>query len=73
MCFSNRHLDPKVRRFVALGSACLALGLPLQLLVHPQGQGPKMFVHALYGFLLGLAISFNFAALWLKRRSENRV
>jgi hypothetical protein len=70
MSFSFRQLDPKTRRLVATGNLCLVAGLLLWLFVHPAGQLANTWLHASYGFLLGLSIAINISALVIARSSN---
>lgn len=65
MCFARRNLTPKARRFLAIGSVCLTVGLVLSLFDKDFGSHHAAFYDGLRGFLLGLAIVFNFNALRL--------
>jgi hypothetical protein len=68
MLDTNRSFDPKSRRMIALGCACLSIGLMLRLWIHPTTPGPKIFVEAGVGLLLGLSIGLNAFAFRLVRR-----
>jgi hypothetical protein len=73
MLAGNRNLDPKSRRMLAIGCACLSIGLTLRILIHPSTPGTKIFVHVVVGLLIGLSIGLNLFALDLtRRRRANR-
>jgi hypothetical protein len=56
MLATNRGADPKSKRMLAMGCACISIGLALQLFIHPSTPGAQIFVHATSGFLLGLSL-----------------
>lgn len=64
----RRNLDPKTRRFIALGSASLALGLLLRTSVHPAGPMAHNALDAAAGLLIGISIGVNLSALVIFRR-----
>jgi hypothetical protein len=73
MLDTNRDFDPKSRRMIAIGCACLSIGLMLHLLIHPSTSGARIFVHVAVGLLLGLSIGLNaFAFQLVRRRRGNR-
>ncbi len=73
MCLERRNLSPKARRFLAIGNLCLVAGLSLSIFGKDLGLPQTAPYDALRGFLLGLAIVFNFYALRLARKSpENQ-
>jgi type II secretory pathway component PulM len=68
MSLDFRQLDPKTRRLVAIGNLCLVAGLLLWLFVHPSSQLSNTWLHAIYGFLLGLSTAINLSAVVIARR-----
>jgi hypothetical protein len=68
----KRQLDPKVRRRVALGNVCLALGLVLFFFVHPANQTLLNITHGVSGLLLGISIGINLFAWRLARRCREK-
>jgi hypothetical protein len=71
MFFKKRQLTPKARRFLAIGNLCLVAGLMLTLFGNGLGLPQSNLLDGLRGFLLGLAITFNFYALRLARSRPN--
>lgn len=69
MCLVRRNLSPKARRFLVIGCLCLAAGNSLSIFAKDFGLHHAAISDALRGFLLGLAIAFNFCALRLARNS----
>lgn len=67
MCLARRNLSPKARRFLVVGCLCLAVGNSLSVFAKDFGLHHEAFYDALRGFLLGLAIAFNFSTLRLAR------
>lgn len=67
MCLARRNLTPKARGFLVSGCLCLAVGSSLSVFGRDLGVGHQDVYDALRGFLLGLAIAFNFCALRLAR------
>ncbi|MGC1462225.1 MAG: hypothetical protein WA802_08490 [Terracidiphilus sp.] len=73
MRFAGRSLTPKARRFLAIGNLCLVAGLTLSIFDKDLGLHHAAIYDAIRGFLLGLAIAFNFGALGFARSCpENR-
>jgi len=73
MRFAGRTLTPKARRLFAIGNLCLATGLTLSIFDKDLGLHHAALYDAVRGFLLGLAIAFNFGALGFARNCpENR-
>jgi hypothetical protein len=68
MSYSFRHLDPRTRRLIAVGSLCLALGLILLNLLHPASQIERNWLHGIGGFFVGFSIAVNLSALLIVRR-----
>jgi hypothetical protein len=68
MWMRNRQLDPKTRRWMALGNISLVIGLLLWMFVHPAGQTAKDWHDGVCGFLLGLSITINLFGLRRARR-----
>ena len=67
MRLARRNLTPKGRRFLVSGSLCLSASLILSSFDKDLGLQHAALYDALRGFLLGLAIVFNFAAMRLAR------
>jgi hypothetical protein len=59
MPFNFRQFDARARRLFAIGNACLAAGLMLRLFVHPSSDIANNWLHAVFGFLLGISIAIN--------------
>ena len=68
MYFPNRNLNPRDRKILQIGNLSLVAGLLLWMFVHPTGQFEKNWLHAAYGFLLGLSIAINLFGLKFARR-----
>lgn len=69
----RRPLTPKARRFLAIGNLCLVAGLTLSIFDKDLGLHHAALYDAGRGFLVGLAVVFNFGALRLARNCpENR-
>jgi hypothetical protein len=67
MCLAKRNLPPKARRFLVIGNLCLSAGLLLSIFGKDLGLHHAIACDALRGFLLGLAIVFNFNAMRIAR------
>jgi type II secretory pathway component PulM len=63
-----RQLDSRTRRLMALGNACLAVGLMLYTFVHPSSQGARDLTQRFSGLLLGVSIWISLFALRFARR-----
>lgn len=68
MCLAKRNLNPKARRFLALGNLCLLTFFALTLLGKNSNQSHIDLYDGLRGFLIGLSITFNFAAFRFANR-----
>jgi hypothetical protein len=55
---------------MSAGMACLAIGLSLQLFVHPEAGVKLNVVHAVFGFLIGISVVLNLKAVILTRRQQ---
>jgi len=53
---------------MALGNACLAVGLMLYTFVHPSSQGARDLTQRFSGLLLGVSIWISLFALRFARR-----
>jgi hypothetical protein len=53
------------RKMLSVGMACLAVGLILQLAVHPASHLAGLITHALCGMLIGMSIVLNLKAVRL--------
>jgi flagellar biosynthesis protein FliR len=72
MCLSARNLPRKSRIFLALGNLCIFTGLIMPRLGNNSNQHQTNWIHFATGFLLGLAITFLFAAMYKAcRNSKN--
>ncbi len=69
MFFRKKQLTPKARRFLAIGNLCLVTGLMVTLFGNDLVLHHSNLLDGLRGFLLGLAITFNFYAF---RLAKNR-
>jgi hypothetical protein len=67
-----RQLDARTRRLIALGNACMAVGLMLYTFVHPSGQGAKDLAQGVSGLLLGVSIGINLFAFRFARRCQEK-
>jgi hypothetical protein len=71
MFFKRRQLTPKARRLLAAGNVCLFTGCMLTLLGKDFAHYHAALYDALRGFLIGLALTFNFAAFRFAQRCPN--
>ena len=71
MLFGRRRFSRKARIFLALGNLCMFAGLVLSRFNSSVGAQHVNMNHFLCGFLLGIAITFLFAALY-QARSDQR-
>ena len=67
---STQRMDSKSRRFMAVGSLCLDIGLLLHLFIHPSGQTAKDWLDGVSGLLIGISIGTNLFGLVQVRRSR---
>ena len=67
MRWGRRRMDQRTRRMVALSNLGLAVGLSLNLFVHPQSAMARDWVHGVSGMLMGISLGVNLFGL---RRSE---
>lgn len=72
MCLAKRNLTPKARWFLALGNLCLFSGLMLTLLGKDFSHAHVDWYDGIRGFLIGLALTFNFAAFRFANRSPSK-
>jgi hypothetical protein len=63
MCLARRNLSPKARRFLIAGNLCLVFSLLLSHFAQRLGPQHANLSDALRGFLIGLSITFNIAAI----------
>jgi hypothetical protein len=68
MCLERRNLSPKARRFLALGNLCLLSFFTLSFLGKDFSHAHFDLYDGLRGFLIGLSITFNFAAFRFANR-----
>jgi len=68
MCVSLRNRDPRIRRRVVSGNLLLAAAFILWNFTRRGDSQTQLWLHALYGLLLGLSIGINLSALFLARR-----
>jgi hypothetical protein len=68
MSFNFRQLDPRFRRLFAIANLSMAAGLLLKLFVHPSNPLANDWLHAICGFLLGLAIAIDLSVFIVARR-----
>ncbi len=71
MCLANRKLSRKSRIFLAVGNLCMFTGLIMSRIGNNSNQHQTNWTHFATGFLLGLAITFLFAAMYKARRNSN--
>jgi hypothetical protein len=64
------EMNSKSRKLSAIASACLAIGLPLLILLHPAQQSARNLLHFIGGLLLGLSISINLSLVWKNSRQR---
>ena len=69
MCLARNRLSLKARRFLAIGNICLFTSISMSLLQSAFAHQHEPIYDGLRGFLLGLAITFNFYAF---RRAKSR-
>ncbi len=67
MCVPIHQLDPKARRKIALGNACLIAGIVLSSFVHPASHFARLWTDALCGFMFGISITINLFVLRRRR------
>jgi hypothetical protein len=67
MCLARRNLNPKARRFIAIGNLCLFTSITLGLFDKDIRPEHVMIYHFTRGALLGLAICFLYATARLSR------
>ena len=72
MRLARRNLTPKARRFLAIGNFCLVAGLLMSIFDKNLGLNHPAIYDGLRGFLIGLAVTFNFGALRLARNCPPR-
>jgi hypothetical protein len=68
MYFRKRQLTLKARRFFAVGNVCLFTGVMMTILGKDFALHHVAIYDGLRGFLIGLAITFNFFAFRLAQR-----
>ncbi len=68
MCIAQQQLNPKARRLLQMGSACLVAGLLRGLFSQQFGARNQNLVDGLRGFFLGLAICLLLGNAWMRRR-----
>jgi hypothetical protein len=64
----NPHINSKNRKLTALASACLALGLLLAMVFHPDSPSGRSLLHFVCGMLIGLSATINLSVVWKKSR-----
>ena len=69
MCLTRQTMPRKSRILLALGNLCMFSGLIMSRFT----QQNTNWRHFASGFLLGLAITFLFAALYKSRNTPNRM
>ncbi len=67
---NEKNGQKKIRRMIALGMACLAIGLCLREFVHPLPGAGLNALHAVFGFLIGFSIVMNLGAVIMARRQR---
>jgi hypothetical protein len=68
MCLNYRLMPRKARMFLAIGNVCLFAGIVAGNFGHSFGVHQPGWYDFLRGLLMGLAITFNFAAVRFSRR-----
>jgi predicted ABC-type exoprotein transport system permease subunit len=58
------------RYLIALASSCLALGLLLPMVFHPEAGTSRNFLHFVCGMLIGMSGSINLSLVWRKSRQR---
>jgi hypothetical protein len=74
MCIGYEGANSRAGRLNGIGRiglTCLALGLILQVLVHPEGRIANNGVHAVAGALLGFAMVVNLFRAYSKPRQKH--
>ena len=62
--------NPKNRKLIALASACLAVGLMLPMLFHPDAPAARNLLDFVRGLLIGVSGSVNLLVVWRKSRQR---
>ena len=70
MCLAKRNLSRKSRILLALGNLCMFGGLTMSRFGSDASQQRMDIKHFLAGLLLGIAITFLFAALYNGRPDD---
>ena len=70
MCLDRRSMPRKARIFLAIGNLCLFTGLSLTLFNHDFAAHHSSGFDFARGFLMGLAITFNLAAVVISRNNR---
>jgi hypothetical protein len=60
MCLARNRLNSKARRFLAIGNLCLCASFAITILPGVLAHQHEPAFEAARGFLLGIAITFNF-------------
>jgi hypothetical protein len=68
MCSRLWQRDPKARRMMAIANFSLAVGLLVNLFVHPAARSANYVNHFVSGLLIGVSLAINLRLLWLGRR-----
>jgi hypothetical protein len=73
MGFAKTNLDPRSRRFIAIGGACFIIAIALRIFVHPVALPERILLHIVVGILLGFFIGLElFAAQGIYACKANR-
>ncbi len=68
MCLLNNTRNH--RFLISFASACLALGLLLPTVFHPEADTSRNFLHFICGMLIGISASINLSLVWRKSRQQ---
>ena len=64
------QINPKSRKLIAPASACLALGLLLAMIFHPDAPSARNLLHFVCGMLIGVSGSVNLSIVWKNSRQR---
>ena len=62
--------NPKNRKLIALASTCLAVGLMLPMLFHPDAPSTRNLLDFVRGALIGVSGSVNLLLVWKNSRER---
>ncbi len=62
------EVNPNKRKLIAFASACLAVGLMLPMLFHPDAPAARNLLDFVRGLLIGVSGSINLLVVWKSSR-----